>query len=366
MIPGLSLIGSGMDSCIINTRELVNAIDYKSVTIAHSCKITGFNIKVNNNSDRGFGISVAEGSSINWIYQNKLTMGGIGIFINNVDTSNKSNINIYKNLIDNFSQGVHLFNSNAIIKENNIFTDPNSQGVGKAGIFIESYFFNYTPVIDSNYIEATSASGIRKSFGSRTINTNNIIKLKPNSTNADGITLSTSDSATVSNNVIISEDGVDGIYNSGVQYLRLYNNYVTGIFLYYPLMVGPNNAAINNAIIKANGKIRAWGTTNLEFKYNNVFGNNVSYVGLTPDSTNLSVDPMVVRDYGNIDSLNFHLQKYSPMIDAGDPSILDRDGSRSDIGLYGGPLGELYTYLDFAPRPPQNFSAIVDTITIML
>ena len=41
--------------------------------------------------------------------------------------------------------------------------------------------------------------------------------------------------------------------------------------------------------------------------------------------------------------------------------ILDVDGSRSDIGLYGGPLGERYSYQDLAPRPPRNLSAVVDS-----
>ncbi len=51
---------------------------------------------------------------------------------------------------------------------------------------------------------------------------------------------------------------------------------------------------------------------------------------------------------------------YSPLIDAGDPTILDRDGSRSDIGLYGGPYGWTYTYNDLAPRPPHNVTAAID------
>ncbi len=42
----------------------------------------------------------------------------------------------------------------------------------------------------------------------------------------------------------------------------------------------------------------------------------------------------------NEDSMDFHLQMFSPLIDAGDPNILDLDGSRSDIGLFGGPYGE--------------------------
>ena len=38
--------------------------------------------------------------------------------------------------------------------------------------------------------------------------------------------------------------------------------------------------------------------------------------------------------------------------------ILDVDGSRSDIGLFGGPLGESYTYQDLAPKPPRNLNCI--------
>jgi fibronectin type 3 domain-containing protein len=54
------------------------------------------------------------------------------------------------------------------------------------------------------------------------------------------------------------------------------------------------------------------------------------------------------------------------LIDAGDPNILDKDGSRSDIGLYGGPYGESYPYQDIAPKPPRNLTASVDSTTITL
>jgi len=48
------------------------------------------------------------------------------------------------------------------------------------------------------------------------------------------------------------------------------------------------------------------------------------------------------------------LQKYSPLINSGDPSILDVDGSRSDIGSYGGPGGSSYEYEDLAPLKPEG------------
>jgi hypothetical protein len=70
-----------------------------------------------------------------------------------------------------------------------------------------------------------------------------------------------------------------------------------------------------------------------------------------PDPGNLFADPMFV------DSLDFHLQAFSPAIDAGDPSLLDADGSRSDIGPIGGPYGTTYIYQDLAPASPRGLTA---------
>jgi len=66
---------------------------------------------------------------------------------------------------------------------------------------------------------------------------------------------------------------------------------------------------------------------------------------------NRNVYPMFV------DTLAFLLQAYSPAIDAGDPSVLDPDGSRSDIGYTGGPGGFTYTYQDLPPAVPHGFTA---------
>ena len=43
-----------------------------------------------------------------------------------------------------------------------------------------------------------------------------------------------------------------------------------------------------------------------------------------------AVDPLV---------FDYHLQSSSPLVDAGNPSVIDVDGTVSDIGAYGGPLG---------------------------
>ena len=75
---------------------------------------------------------------------------------------------------------------------------------------------------------------------------------------------------------------------------------------------------------------------------------------------------MIVNEDTTQGELDFHLQKYSPLIDAGDPNILDKDSTRSDIGLYGGPYGESYLYQDLSPKPPRGLTADVADSTITL
>lgn len=65
------------------------------------------------------------------------------------------------------------------------------------------------------------------------------------------------------------------------------------------------------------------------------------------DSANFSAWPMFA------DSV-FRLQYSSPLIDAGDPLLIDPDGTRSDIGGWGGPLGAVYEYVDLPPQPPMQ------------
>ncbi len=66
------------------------------------------------------------------------------------------------------------------------------------------------------------------------------------------------------------------------------------------------------------------------------------------------------------DSTDFYLQAFSPLIDAGDPNILDVDGTRSDIGYLGGPGGCSYVYLDLAPKIPDSLTVRVDSGTIVM
>ncbi|MBK7866766.1 MAG: T9SS type A sorting domain-containing protein [Ignavibacteriales bacterium] len=96
---------------------------------------------------------------------------------------------------------------------------------------------------------------------------------------------------------------------------------------------------------------------NCDINYNLFYQNRKISYDLSifdPDTTiYYTSDPM----FENQDSNNFLLQMFSPLIDAGDPNILDVDGSRSDVGLYGGPYGQSYQYRDLPPKKPKVISA---------
>ncbi|MDH3268351.1 MAG: hypothetical protein OEM46_05805 [Ignavibacteria bacterium] len=348
MIPGLSLIGAGADSCEINTQPFATTMSYRSVIVNDTCLFKGFKIVVANNSNLGGGIA---GTAINsLITENRIAEAKYGI-------SNGSNATIYKNMIYNISTGMDLVNSNALVRNNSIYTDPNSQAVLVQGIQIEAFYNNYMPLIDSNYIKAGRGNGIRKNIGARPAIKNNVIEFIQYG--ADAIFLGNSDTANVYNNLIIIGTGYGGIYNISLLNTKLFNNYIVGNPGAYGIRPGPNDEVKNNVVKDANRGIEV-GDQNTIVNYNNAWNNIINYYGFTPDTTNLSVDPMIVNDDTTQGELDFHLQAYSSLIDAGDPNILDRDGSRSDIGLYGGPYGWTYTYNDLAPRPPHNVIAVVE------
>ena len=128
-----------------------------------------------------------------------------------------------------------------------------------------------------------------------------------------------------------------------------------------------DNLFVNNVILSKN-KNAINGDLIVTSDYNLFWKNQINLQGVVSGDSDFVSDPMFVNDTiptenGNY---NFHLQKYSPAIDKGNPDVLDLDGTRSDIGLYGGPFGETYTYQDLAPLAPRNLSAVVDTNQILL
>jgi hypothetical protein len=348
MIAGLALIGSGTDSCEINTQPFATTTSYRSVIVKDTCLFKGFKIVVANNTNLGGGIAGTAFSSL--ITLNRVTKAKYGI-------SNGSNVTIYNNIIDNISTGMDLVNSNALVRNNSIYTDPNSSAAVVAGIRIGS-FGNESLIIDSNYIFAGRGQGIRKDLGAKPTITHNVIKFIQYG--ADAIYLGPTDTAKVYNNLIIIGTGYGGIYKNGA-YMHAINNHLIGNPGAYGINTGPYDVVKNNIVTNANKGITSSDNQGLIAQFNDSWNNLINYYNIAADTTNLSFDPMILNDDTTQGDLDYHLQMYSPLIDAGDPNILDKDSTRSDIGLYGGPLGESYIYVDLPPRPPVNLTANVDS-----
>ncbi len=73
----------------------------------------------------------------------------------------------------------------------------------------------------------------------------------------------------------------------------------------------------------------------------NLWLNNEEYgSNVLPDASSLDdMDPLFIQDTPGDCSSIYWVDPTSPVRDAGDPDIFDTDGSRSDIGAYGGPYG---------------------------
>ncbi len=83
---------------------------------------------------------------------------------------------------------------------------------------------------------------------------------------------------------------------------------------------------------------------------NNLWNNDESYSGLSAGEGDISSDPLFA------DRDDFHLQPGSPCIDAGDPSMSDSDGTRSDMGAFGGGGSPPPESGDAPPNTPVNTS----------
>ena len=110
------------------------------------------------------------------------------------------------------------------------------------------------------------------------------------------------------------------------------------------LLSGANPELANVTITGSTGRALNAEKGDADFFFCNVWGNDKgAVIGDDPPATgegNLSQDPMYADPSGRRpENWDMTLADGSPLIDAGDPELEDPDGSRSDIGAYGGPGG---------------------------
>ncbi len=335
------LIGSSMDSTVIDATGLLptfgaiyffendshienfNIIgpgesSFRSGISTRRSNVVGENCRISN-SYEGLSVNFSSANFSNFIIEN---VSRALTFDDPADTSHpsfKNSLIIYTG--DFFNPVVYLsFGGNPIIENNIIMQLSNSNSYG---IYSE---YNKGMKVESNYVAGFGNANIKVGqIGEDTAYVINNVSLyaKPLTGSQKGSIVINSGEKTVLKNNIIG-NGYRGIYC-------------------YGLTVNPEY--------------------NLFWNIEELAGGNVNMgVG------NITADPMFIKDTLPNESLDFdyHLQKYSPAIDAGDPDILDIDSTRSDIGMFGGLLGEKYSYKDLAPKSPRNLSAVVDTNEIFL
>ncbi|MHC1736752.1 MAG: hypothetical protein AB9882_01930 [Ignavibacteriaceae bacterium] len=335
----ITFIGSSMDSCIIDGRGLAP-----------------FTVNVKNNLDM-YGFRV---------FGQRFDKNNVAIVM--LYNSLNINMNISSCKISDCGYGINTGKSSGLL--NNLIITKAYKCIGTwcASDTCKPKLTNSLIIVENE----VDADAFYSSTGGRPILLNNILLSRienGQSSNSWGITSDTEISKVIKNNLFggflssISTGSSDDstIVHNNVFTGQNYSNY--GVFYSVRRSLFAKNNVISN-----NQKVFFFITSQPELDYN-IFWNNGN---LLPSPYHLGdhdihEDPMFVKDtLASSQKGDFHLQMYSPGIDAGDPSILDVDGSRSDIGLFGGPLGQKYTYLDLAPKPPRNLTAQLTDGQILL
>ena len=329
----IHLIGSSMDSTIINNSQSDSA--YIVYFFENNSTSENFTFKGPGKHVSGFqGIYLRRANLV--IKNCKIMDSFIGFAISS-SSPQISNCIVYNTNYGIFSQCIqdncisHIFN-NIIISQNSV-----------AGVIV--YNFGGSLTFYNNIIieEAASHTGVRLESQKRVVFKNNLIS---GFRNQNVSVTSHSDTVFLVNN-----------NSMNVQVASAFN------------INQGNKTVLRNNIIQ-NTNIGVYGFDDVVNTEYNLFNNVNQPVSGSANlgSGSIFADPMFVNDTLPVPngSYDLHLQAYSPAIDAGDPSILDVDGTRSDIGMYGGPLGESYKYKDLAPKPPRNLYAIIDSNQILV
>jgi hypothetical protein len=216
--------------------------------------------------------------------------------------------------------------------------------------------------ISRNRIDGGRGSGILLNGGTLTVSNNWITcgaGLQP------AIMMMNALSATVRNNIICdsSTHGTGVTVNSSTSVDVVNNTFITHL---RGIVETSSPARILNNIITGAADHALQGSADASSDYNDLWNNAANYNGLAPGGNDISKDPQ----FRNPALGDYRLWASSPCINAGSPAaeFLDRDGSRNDVGAYGGPFADstLFTCGSTVLSFDSVASAMSDTVRIPL
>jgi predicted outer membrane repeat protein len=322
--------------------------------LCENADVTISNVIIKDNiSDKGGGIAFINYSDCevtNTIILNNstVTSRGGGIYCYN-SVININNTSITNNSTSDWGGGIYIYNSTADITNSSICDNYASDHGG--GVYID---LNFNILIENSIISRNHAG--RTGGGIRSSRNDPVFKnliISENSANDGGGIAFGSTQYPIFENVLVINNTANygaGIYTSSVDVnitnVTVCNNVAVfgGGALYSRHYADP---VITNCIFWSNlpeeimirpGNQPSYeGTVTISFS--NIQGGLPGVSALNPADIfwlegNSDDDPFFTED--------FHLQINSPCIDAGnpDPEYNDPDGSRNDMGAYGGPNGD--------------------------
>ena len=236
------------------------------------------------------------------------------------------------NYIQGSLQSIEIKNSLDLLVHNNVFVPG---GFGTAAITCDQ---SETMIIGNKINLIGAGWGIAAKSSSNVFIKNNIIESKV--LTGAGIDIRESTAEVINNTIVVNDYGV---WSAGNAITNIKNN----------IIIGFNRGSWG---------IRSEGTTTSS--YNDLWGHAQNYHGISAGIGDISKDPI----FQNSTQSNFRLNPASPCIDAGDPdpAYNDHNGSRNDMGVFGGPLADTSGFLgrqiNVAFARSQNFER--DTLLI--
>lgn len=295
------VMGLGANTTTINLPDSIGPGSPAVVIFnnSDSSGISGFSL-VNNST---FGSIVQVMSSDAFISNNKIEEEGSGMY--SIITDSASHVVITDNYFtapQNGSIGTVLIFADSAVISRNVFN-------AASGGEVLSVQSGQSTLVINNRFYLSGGMGFTGYKTNNMIVANNLFS----DTSAYGTTMNlmNSSSTIITNNVFdVKNSGITE--NSGTQ--QIYNNIFTG-----------NDVALNIE------------STTIH-QYNLFWNNKLDFGKGKKDPTEITADPLFVNQQEG----NYKLQRFSPAINAGNPSVQwnDKDGTRNDIGLYGGPYAD--------------------------